>query len=534
MRQILFSLLVISAVSCTQPKNVIRSNKESIDIFVNGKQTDWSISPELKPDRLEVYCSNVKNKVRIRTDVDSGVYSVRANDTIKLQLILKSKDTAFTEIVGIKDLPDKITKSQKIYWLSQMWSEIKYNFVNVDRLHLNLDSLYNSYIPLVQGTKNDYEYYQILQKFMASMHDGHSEVTNNSFYPYTDYIPLLFKDFNKKVYLVSITKKPGLDSTWLGAELIDIEGIPTAQYLEKNIFPYVSASTEQHLWRAGVIKMHSNLRDHPFTGSIRKTDGTIVKLNLQRDGEATRTPDERSWGPKITYSRKIVELKWLDSEIAVINFNSFYPAEAAIKEFDKVARELDKAKGIIIDLRKNGGGSTEVAWHLQGYLTPGKDFLNFAWETRVNDGVGKANGNWQEENKNYFLNKAYRFEKPEKVNVPDSIKRIKCPVEILIGPYTFSAAEDFLVNIYEVPGRPKLIGEETAGSTGSPLFVSGLPEGGSMRICTRRVCYPISEKRFVNNGVKPDIEVKQTIDDYLTGKDAVLERAIHELKKTTL
>jgi len=35
----------------------------------------------------------------------------------------------------------------------------------------------------------------------------------------------------------------------------------------------------------------------------------------------------------------------------------------------------------------------------------------------------------------------------------------------------------------------------------------------------------------VNSGVKPDIEVKQTIKDYLNGKDVVLERAITELKK---
>jgi C-terminal processing protease CtpA/Prc len=281
----------------------------------------------------------------------------------------------------------------------------------------------------------------------------------------------------------------------------------------------------------GVYKLHSDLRDHPFRGSIRKSDGTIVKLDIPRNGEATRSPEEKYWGPKVTSSRNIVDLKWLDKDIALINFNRFQPEEEAIKEFDKVSKELYKAKGVIIDLRKNGGGSTGVAWHLQKYLTQGKQFLNFAWETRVNDGVRKANGNWQEEYKNYFLNKAYRFEKPEIITVSDTIKRIKCQVVILIGRYTFSAAEDFLVNIYEVPDRPELIGEETAGSTGSPLFIPGLPEGGSMRICTRRICYPISEKRFVNSGVKPDIEVKQTIEDYLTGKDVVVDRAIAELRK---
>jgi hypothetical protein len=530
MRQILLLLAVISTFSCTQEQKIIQSNKKSINVLINGQSTDWRISPEVNPDILQVYCSKENNEVIFQTDIDTSIFSIRKNDTIRLQVILNSKDTANTEIIGIKDLPNKITNNEKVYWLSQIWSETKYNFVNIDRIKFDLDSLYKSFIPLVLATNNDFEYYRTLQKFMANMHDGHSEVVGN-FYPYTDYFSILLKDFNKKVYITSVRKIPELDSSWIGAELIEIEGVSTAQYLESKIFPYVSASTDQSLWMQGVFKLHSDLRDHPFRGSIRKADGTVVKLDLQRNGEATRTPDDKYWGPLVTYPRNIVGLTWIDNDIAFISFNQFQPEEKAIKEFDKVAKELDKARGVIIDLRKNGGGSTVVAWHLQKYLTKGNHFLNFAWETRINDGVGKANGNWQEEYKNYFLNKAYRFEKPETITVSDTIKRIKCPTVILIGRYTFSAAEDFLVNIYEVPDRPKLIGEETAGSTGSPLVVQGLPGGGYARICTRRICYPISEKRFVNSGIKPDIEVKQTIEDYLNGKDVVLEKAITELKK---
>lgn len=529
MRQFLLLLVVILIFSSTQAQKIILSNKKSIKVLINGQLTDWTISPEVNPDRLQVYCSKENNEVKFQTDMDSAVFSISKNDTIKLQFIFQSKDTAFTEIIGIKDLPNKITDNEKVYWLSQIWSEIKYNFVNIDRIKFDLDSLYKSYIPLVLNTKNDYEYYKTLQKFMACLHDGHSQAAGD-FSIYSDYIPISFKDFNKKVYIISVRKIPELDSTWIGAELIEIEGIPTAQHLESKIFPYVSASTDQSLWMQGVSKLHSDLKDHPFRGSIRKLDGTIVKLELQRNGEATRTPDDEYWGPKITYPRSIVELTWIQKDIALVRFNKFQPEEKAIKEFDKVTKELDKAKGIIIDLRKNGGGSGEVALHLQKYLTSENHFLNFAAETRINDGFGKAQGNWQKEYKNYFLNKAYRFEKPETIAVSDTIKRIKCPVVILIGRYTFSAAEDFLVNIYEVPYRPKLIGEETGGSTGSPLVIPGLPERGRARLCALRICYPISEKRFVNTGVKPDIEVKQTIEDYLNGKDVVLDRAIIELK----
>lgn len=531
MKRIFVLLFVIFSFSIVNGQKNIQSSKKNIKVCVNGMVQDWGISPENNPDRLKVYCSNEKNEVVFQTNIDTASFYVSKNDTLKFNIILNNQDTVRTEIIGIKDLPNRISADEKLYWLSQVWSETKYNFVNIDRLKLNLDSLYKTFIPLALATRNDYEYYQVLRKFMANLQDGHSEVSDNGqFYPYTDYIPVSLQAFNNKVYITSVRKTSELDSTWVGAELIEVENIPTSKYLAKNIFPYISASTEQHLWMQGISKLQNGFKDQPFKGKIRKTNGDIVKIELQRNGEATRTNNDQYWGPERNYSRNIVDLKWMDNDIALVSFNRFSPEDKAIKEFDNIAEKLSKAKGVIIDLRKNGGGSTGVAWHLQKYLTKGNYFLNYAWETRTNDGVRKANGNWQKEYEDYFLNRAYRFERPDSVFVSDTLKRITCPTTILIGRFTFSAAEDFLVNIYETPDRPKLIGEETGGSTGSPLVVPGLPGGGYARICTRRICYPLSEKRFVNSGVKPDIDVKQSIDDYMNKKDAALERAIKEIE----
>lgn len=530
MKSILFLLLAFSLFSCSDEKKIIYSNKKNIKVFVNGQSIDWRISPENNPDILSIYCIKAVNKVKFQTDIDSVTFSVRNKDTISFRIILNSRDTAETAIAGIKDLPDRITGNEKVYWLSQLWSETKYNFVNIDRITFDLDSLYKSYIPAVLSTRNDFEYFKVLQKFIASLHDGHSEVSWSTF-PYTDYIPVLLKDFNKRVYVVSVRKMPGLDSAWLGAELIEVDNIPTAEYLGKNIFPYVSASTEQSLWMQGVTRLQNDFKNSPFKGTIRKSDGTTEKIELARNGESTRTQGDEYWGPASNYPSGIVNLKWLENDVALISFNRFSPEDRAIMEFGKIAKDLQKAKGLIIDLRRNGGGSTVVANYLQQFFTREANFLNYAWETRISDGVRKANGNWLDEYKSYFLNKAYRFEKPAVITVPDTIKRIECKTVILIGRYTFSAAEDFLVNIYETPDRPMLIGEETGGSTGSPLVIMGFPEGAHARICTRRICYPVSGRRFVNRGVRPDIEVSQTIGDYLDSKDTVLERAILELNK---
>jgi hypothetical protein len=530
MNKILIILVVFSALSCNHEKTIIRSNKRGIKLLVNGQSIDWRIEPETRPDRLQVYCSNKKNKVVFQTDIDTAVFLVSEKDTINFKVILNKKDTAYTEIVGIKAFPNRLSKNDKLYWLGQLWAETKYNFVNIDRLNFDLDSLYKSFIDKVLDTQNDFDYFKVLQLFMASLHDGHSEVYWRRF-PYTDYVPMTLEDFNKKVYITSVRKVPEFDSTWVGSEITEIEDIPTSEYLERKVFPYISASTEQHLWMQSMFKLMNDYKQLPFKATIKKRDGTIAKIVIRRNGEATRTEKDQYWGPEIKYSPNLVDFKWLENDIALLSFNSFAPEDKAINEFSKTLKDIDKAKGLIIDLRRNGGGSTAVAIYLQKHLTKEDYFLNYAWETRISDGVRKANGNWQEEYKDYFMNKAYRFEKPTSISVPDTTKRIKCKTIILIGRFTFSAAEDFLVNIYEVPKRPTLIGEETGGSTGSPLVIPGFPGGGYARICTRRICYPISEKRFVNSGVKPDIEVRQTIEDFLSMKDPVLERAIKEFNK---
>ncbi len=530
MKKILFFLVVISLFSCTHEQWIIQSNKTGIKILVNRQSVDWRIEPEKKLDRLKVYCSNRTNKVVFQTDIDTADFLIRENDTIRFKIILNQKDTANTEIVGIKDFPNQITNDEKLYWLSQLWSEIKYNFVNIDRLEFNLDSLYKSFIPKVLTTQNDFEYFKILQLFMAKLHDGHSQVSWQTI-PYTDYIPMSLRDFNKKVYITSVKKIPEFDSTWVGAEIIQIAGIPTSEYLEKEVFPYISASTEQHLWMQGTSKLQNDFKDRPFKVTIKKRDGAIDKIEIQRNGEATRTEKDQYWEPTYSYSRNIIDLKWLKNDIALIGFNRFSPEDKALTELYKIRKDIRNAKGLIIDLRNNGGGSTVVAIYLQKCLTKENHFYNYAWETRINDGVRRALGKYGDEYKDYYLNKAYRFEKPGLISISDTLERIKCKTIVLTGRFTFSAAEDFLVNIYEVPDRPILIGEPTGGSTGSPLVISGLPNGASARICTRRIYFPISEKRFVNMGIKPDIEVKQTIEDYLSSKDVVLERAIKELIK---
>ena len=70
----------------------------------------------------------------------------------------------------------KISDEQKIYELSLIWSEAKYNFAFWDYLKdtVNWDEEYRKTLNRVLNTDDLFEYYQELQRFVNLLRDGHT------------------------------------------------------------------------------------------------------------------------------------------------------------------------------------------------------------------------------------------------------------------------------------------------------------------------------------------------------------------------
>ncbi|MEN1786373.1 MAG: S41 family peptidase [Bacteroidota bacterium] len=133
---------------------------------------------------------------------------------------------------------------------------------------------------------------------------------------------------------------------------------------------------------------------------------------------------------------------------------------------------------------------------------------------------------WQKEAKKTFEGD-YWYESPPDTlaSSNDLLKNLK--VVLLIGNNTASAAEDFLIAAESI-ALGQTVGENTFGSTGQPMFMR-LPGGGSARICTKRDMYP-DGKEFVGYGIKPDIVVEASIQDFIAGTDKAMEVAIKTLQ----
>ena len=227
----------------------------------------------------------------------------------------------------------------------------------------------------------------------------------------------------------------------------------------------------------------------------------------------------------------------LEKDIAYIALNSFTSWDIMGLFSDKLT-EIRKAKKLIIDLRKNGGGNENIAREIIKYLTNDTIIYGSKSKSRENVSYYKAigkytkasdtlNNNWSKQSyltyhDNYYFDFPYNSYKTANMD----IERIEMPTAILIGHNTASASEDFLIYADNQENMTK-IGEPTFGSTGQPMIFD-LPNGGIGRVCTKKDTYP-DGREFVGYGIKPDIEIKTKLSDYMENRDVVLERAIKHL-----
>jgi len=433
---------------------------------------------------------------------------------------------------------NSISKADKVYGLSKFWQEVNYNFVYLNKVDkIKWENDYKKLITEVQKTENDYEYYRLLQRLCASLKDGHTNVNfsdtiQSSLYnTYFGEYRLFLTNIDDRA-IVTRTNLSKKDEIPIGTEVIKVNGVATKTYLEQEVIPYISSSTDYILMDHAVWKMFQAPKGTSFNITFKFPNGKIKELKLTHEETKEKEvfPEFEDW--------QLFEFKWIDKEIAYVSLNSFGDPKIDTLFIEKLP-ELYKAKKLIIDLRKNGGGDTNIGRDIFKYLSQDTLLYGSKTQSRLHIPSYKAWGKWMEEkdtigsswatqafasyHDNFFHDFPYE---PDTINL--QAKRIVVPTAILIGHGTASAAEDFLIYTENQKHMIK-IGEPTFGSTGQPMLFD-LPGGGSARVCTKKDTYP-NGKEFVGYGVLPDIKVSKFLEDYLSSKDPVLKKAIEYLNR---
>jgi C-terminal processing protease CtpA/Prc len=185
------------------------------------------------------------------------------------------------------------------------------------------------------------------------------------------------------------------------------------------------------------------------------------------------------------------ELKLLDGNIGYLDLRGFSGFREAAETAVAAMNFLANADAVIIDLRRNGGGSPEMIQLISSYFLQERTHLN-SFENRGQDALEQF---W-----------SFHF-------VPGR-PMFDTDLYILTSQRTFSAAEEFTYNMKNLK-RATIIGETTGGGA-HPGGTQIVNDSFLVWVPTGRAVNPISKTNWEGTGVAPDIAVE---------RDKALEKA---------
>lgn len=235
-----------------------------------------------------------------------------------------------------------------------------------------------------------------------------------------------------------------------------------------------------------------NMEANAAVQKIRGIAGTPVVLTVMRTG-FTKTKDftiirQKINIPSVTFSIKNKNVAYL----RIMQFN-----QNTVPDFDKYVKQIKDKKitKLIVDLRNNPGGYLESAVSLGSeWVTEGKIVSEKYSNGDINDHFTSGNHPLQ------------------------NVKTV-----VLVNGGSASASE-ILAGALQDHKKATIIGEKTFGK-GSVQEYENLSDGSSLKI-TVALWYTPNDKNINEQGIKPDVEVKEDWSKEKVGEDIMIKKAL--------
>jgi hypothetical protein len=252
------------------------------------------------------------------------------------------------------------------------------------------------------------------------------------------------------------------------------------------VFPQVGEQAAQTVERALASGAYDGLADPAAFAARLSADlaGVAHDKHLRVFSTATPPPPPPTGDEMPRAEAGIVRTDSLRGGIGYIEVVGFPPQGPFKPVLDRAMAGLAGSRALIIDIRRNGGGSPDGVAYLVSFLVaPGRP---------INDIVARV------EKTNDFKRESFR-------SVPTPVSFAKVPVYVLTSKDTFSGGEEFAYDL-QVLKRATLIGEVTGGGA-NPTGFASLGHDVGATIPFGRAENPVTKTNWEGRGVQPDVRV---------------------------
>jgi carboxyl-terminal processing protease len=384
------------------------------------------------------------------------------------------------------------TREDRLRVFEQVWRAIYDNYY--DKRYRGVDWRLQREIfrPQAEAARNSAELYRVLRQMIGQLGDAHTRV----------YTPEEGFDRDRPagatvgVAVRRIEGKPVV--TWVdpgseaarrgirpGFTVSQVDGAPVERALERIRDEIIESSTRTALETQTYDRLFQGSRDTPVSVTFLDSEERPRPVTLVRRF--------------VEFQRRVVSRK-PNNNIGYIEITGFGPEIE--KDFEAAMQEAQGTRGLILDLRNNGGGFVATVAQIASYFLP------------EGDGLGE------------FISRqgraASRFTLRSEINY-------RAPLVVLVSARSASGSEIFAAAMQERK-RAIIIGASPT-TCGCLLGVSRtlkLLDGGKLNVSDSDYRTALG-RRIEGLGIKPDLQLETRIADLLAGRDRIFELAVDQL-----
>jgi carboxyl-terminal processing protease len=378
-------------------------------------------------------------------------------------------------------VPPALSGDKRLEVLEDLWRHLNETYPTLEYKGIFGREWIEPTAERVRHVRADEEFYGLLLELMATLKDTHTRIISYPGQPESESPPVQLDQIDDKITVIRADESTDLKP---GDVVLAVDDKPAAESLLVQM-KRVCSSTDRGRVRGACGQLLAGPPGTKVTLKIERADHSTQQITLLREAKAFR-------------SEPAVSSKRITDSLGYIRI-SRWGGPNLVAQFDRALEEFKNTKGVIIDVRGNGGGSDALADEVNGR------FLDKMVVSSIDF--------WREAGTDHFHKTIGRVQ-------PRGPWTFRGRVAVLTDEGCASACEHFVSGM-EAIGRVLLVGTPTNGAGGGPTVVT-LCDGTKVAI-SRALGMRANGVVFEGHGIPPHIFSTPSIQDLRDGRDAALE-----------
>lgn len=391
------------------------------------------------------------------------------------------------------------SRDGRLIVFDDVWSTIRQRYYDPELHGIDWEAMRAEKRALAADARDSKQFYVILRQMVGSLHDAHTRLfapEENIDWEHPRFIGvgLTLREVAGQPVVVAVESNSDAERAGLkpGDILTSVDDEPALNLFARRMEELGGSSTIA----AARLRAMTSL----FAG---ESDASVRISWIASDRKHRSATLKRKWSEKdlLLRVRKT-------GDYAIVDFDAFTPQIAV--DFSKlVPDKFSGVRGLVIDLRNNGGGDLEAMVEIASAFLP----------------QGTNLGN--------FFDRTARVEveprtRTKLIYSANSVTPFNAPVVILISERTSSAAEIFTAALREAR-RASVVGTNSCGCVLAVRRRHILPDNGALDVSELDYRTGLGT-RLEGVGITPDIKVVVELSDLSARNDRAMNQALEQLR----